>query len=123
MHERLAMQVNLNLDMERMLPNFIKRRYIIKEEEVFPNAPKSVLNTYMLSDNDTLQRIVDEVVAKQTDDQMEQILLNLNKVDKEGAKKEHIDEIKDWLYKAVRGVHNTFEKLEDVDSTSIRDFS
>ena len=61
------MQVNLNLDMERMLPNFIKRRYIIKEEEVFPNAPKSVLNTYMLSDNDTLQRIVDEVVAKQTD--------------------------------------------------------
>ena len=66
-HERLAMQVNLNLDMERMLPNFIKRRYIIKEEEVFPNAPKSVLNTYMLSDNDTLQRIVDEVVAKQTD--------------------------------------------------------
>ena len=66
-HERLAMQVNLNLDMERMLPNYIKRRYIIKEEEVFPNAPKSVLNTYMLSDNDTLQRIVDEVVAKQTD--------------------------------------------------------
>ena len=66
-HERLAMQVNLNLDMERMLPNFIKRRYIIKEDEVYPNEPKSVLNTYMLSDNDTLQRIVDEVVAKQTD--------------------------------------------------------
>ena len=62
------MQVNLNLDMERMLPNFIKRRYIIKEDEVYPNATKSaLLNTYLLSDNDTLQRIVDSVVAKQTD--------------------------------------------------------
>ena len=39
-------------------------RYIIKEDEVYPDAPKSVLITYMLSDNDTLQRIVDEVMAK-----------------------------------------------------------
>ena len=30
-HERLAMQVNLNLDMERMLPNFIKRRYMVTD--------------------------------------------------------------------------------------------
>ena len=56
-------------------------------------------------------------------DQMEQILLNLNKIKERMTKKEHIDEIKEWLYKAVRGVHTTFEKLDDVDSTSVRDFS
>ena len=56
-------------------------------------------------------------------DQMEQILLNLNKIKERMTKTEHIDEIKEWLYKAVRGVHTTFEKLDDVDSTSIRDFS
>ena len=53
---------------------------------------------------------------------MEQILLNLNKIKERMTKKEHIDEIKEWLYKA-RGVHTTFEKLDDVDSTSVRDFS
>ena len=54
---------------------------------------------------------------------MEQILLKLNKIKERMTKKEHIDEIKEWLYKAVKGVPN-YDKFDDIgDSTSIRDFS
>ncbi len=64
--ERLAMQVTLNLDVEKMLPDVLRRKYIIKSEEVYPNKTKSVLlNVY--HDNNTLKRISNEIIAKETD--------------------------------------------------------
>ena len=64
--ERLAMQVRLNLDVERMLPTFLHRKYIIRNEEVYPNKPKSMVHN-ILNDNNNLRRIANAIVAKETD--------------------------------------------------------
>ena len=53
---------------------------------------------------------------------MEQILLKLNKIKDRMTKKEHIDEIKEWLHKALKGVPD-YGKLDDIDGISVRDFS
>ena len=64
--ERLAMQVRLNLDVERMLPTFLHKKYIIKGDEVHPNKPQSMfLNIW--NDNNNLRRIANSIVAKETD--------------------------------------------------------
>jgi hypothetical protein len=64
--ERLAMQVNLNLDVEKMLPMVFRKKYFINKEEVLPNETKSVLmNVY--NDNNNLRRIVQQIVDKETD--------------------------------------------------------
>lgn len=64
--ERLAMQVRLNLDVERMLPTFLHKKYIIKGDEVYPNKPKSIFLN-ILNDNNNLRRIANSIVAKETD--------------------------------------------------------
>ena len=51
----LAMQVRLNLDVERMLPTFLHKKYIIKGDEVYPNKPESMFLN-ILNDNNNLRR-------------------------------------------------------------------
>ena len=48
--------------------------------------------------------------------------MNLKKIKERMTKKEHIEEIKEWLHKAMRGVPD-YEKFHDNDSTSVRDFT
>ena len=64
--ERLAMQVRLNLDVERMLPTFLHKKYIVKGEKVYPNKPESMFLN-ILNDNNNLRRIANAIVAKETD--------------------------------------------------------
>ena len=113
--ERLAMQVRLNLDVERMLPTFLHRKYIIRNEEVYPNRPKSMVHN-ILNDNNNLRRIANSIVAKETDvsrhatfqlsllftfhsfqTEIEMILQKLNKVSEEVKKISQIDEMKEKL--------------------------
>ena len=49
--QRLAMQVNLNLEVEKMLPDFVKRRVLVKQETLFPNKKKSIFSKVLNDDN------------------------------------------------------------------------
>ena len=72
--ERLAMQVRLNLDVERMLPTFLHKKYIVKGEKVYPNKPESIFLN-ILNDNNNLRRIANAIVAKETDVSSSQIVV------------------------------------------------
>ncbi len=54
--QRLAMQVELNLDVEKMLPGFIRRKFTIRRETVHPNGGGGIVSK-MLNDDTTLRRI------------------------------------------------------------------
>ena len=56
-------QVTLNLDVERILPDFVRRRFIVRQETVLPNQSKSIFAKVFQDDN-TLKRIAHTVVAK-----------------------------------------------------------
>ena len=58
---RLAMQVTLNLDVERMLPDCIRRRFIVKQQTVYPNEKRGMV-TKILREENTLNRITKGVV-------------------------------------------------------------
>ena len=58
---RLAMQVSLNLDVEKMLPDFLRRRFIIRQENLFPNIKRNILSK-ILKDDNTVKRIARDVV-------------------------------------------------------------
>ena len=49
--QRLAMQVTLNLEVEKMLPDFMKRRVLVKQETLFPNKKKSIFSKVLNDDN------------------------------------------------------------------------
>ena len=59
--QRLAMQVTLILDVERILPDFIRRRFIVKEQTVYPNEKRSIVST-IFKEGNTLNRITKGVV-------------------------------------------------------------
>ena len=61
--QRLAMQVTLNLDVEKMLPDFLRRKVIKRSETVFPNQKKNIL-AMIFQDDNTLKRIAKAVVEK-----------------------------------------------------------
>ncbi len=61
--QRLAMQVELNLDVEKLLPEWIRRRFMVKEETVYPNKRIGILSR-ILNDNSTLNQLAQAVVAK-----------------------------------------------------------
>lgn len=57
------MQVTLNLDVERMLPDFVRRRFIVKQQTLLPNQRRGgVLGKIRMSDP-TLNRITKGVRA------------------------------------------------------------
>ena len=62
MLSRLAMQVDLNLNVEKMLPDFIRRRFIIRQETVWPNR-RSKAWTKLLNDANLLTRITKTILA------------------------------------------------------------
>eukprot|EP00094_Tigriopus_californicus_P006606 TCALIF_06362-PA protein Name:"Similar to trpa-1 Transient receptor potential cation channel subfamily A member 1 homolog (Caenorhabditis elegans)" AED:0.12 eAED:0.12 QI:8/0.6/0.31/0.93/1/1/16/267/1355 len=70
--QRLAMQVTLNLDVEKILPEFIRRRFIVRQEVVLPNQNKSIFAKIFHDDN-TLKRIAFTVVAKGNEDKMDRL--------------------------------------------------
>ena len=43
--------MNLNLEVEKMLPDFIRRRVLVKEETLFPNKKKSIFSKVLNDDN------------------------------------------------------------------------
>ena len=49
--QRLAMQVTLNLEVEKMLPDFMRRRVLVKQETLFPNKKKSIFSKVLNDDN------------------------------------------------------------------------
>ena len=55
------MQVTLNLDVERMLPDCIRRRFIVKQQTVYPNEKRGMV-TKILREENTLNRITKGVV-------------------------------------------------------------
>ena len=59
--ERLAMQVNLVLDVEKLMPDFLRRKFMVQQETVLPNKRLGVLSS-ILNDNGTLNRISLSVV-------------------------------------------------------------
>ena len=61
--QRLAMQVTLNLDVEKMLPDILRRKVIKRSETVFPNQKKNIFSKIFQDDN-TLKRIARSVVEK-----------------------------------------------------------
>ena len=56
-------QVNLNLDVEKLLPDFIRRRIIIRKESVRPNEKRNPILKFLLDDT-TLKRIASAVVVE-----------------------------------------------------------
>ena len=52
----------MNLDVEKMLPDFIRRRFIIKKESLKPNEKRNTISKFFLDDT-TLKRISNAVVA------------------------------------------------------------
>ena len=62
MLSRLAMQVTLNLDVERILPDFIRRRFIVRKQTLYPNVKKGLFSR-ILRDDSTLGTITKGVVA------------------------------------------------------------
>ena len=49
--QRLAMQVTLNLEVEKMMPDFMRRRVLVKQETLFPNKKKSIFSKVLNDDN------------------------------------------------------------------------
>ena len=45
------MQVTLNLDVERMLPDFIRRRFIVKKQTLYPNVRRSCFSGILRDDD------------------------------------------------------------------------
>ncbi len=72
--QRLAMQVELNLDVEKLLPEWIRRRFMVKEETVYPNKRIGILSR-ILNDNSTLNQLAQAVVAKGHEVGMSKMLL------------------------------------------------
>lgn len=64
--QRLAMQVSLNLDVEKLLPDFIRRRMVIRQETVYPNVKKNILAKIFYDDN-TLRRIARTVAEEENE--------------------------------------------------------
>ena len=56
------MQVTLNLDVERMLPDFIRRRFIVKKQTLYPNVRRSCFSG-ILRDEDDISEIAKAVLA------------------------------------------------------------
>ena len=52
----------MNLDVEKMLPDFIRRKFIIRKESVRPNEKRNAILKFFLDDT-TLKRIASAVVA------------------------------------------------------------
>ena len=60
---RLAMQVTLNLDVERMLPDFIRRRFIVKKQTLYPNVRRSCFSGMLRAGDDDISEIAKGVLA------------------------------------------------------------
>lgn len=60
---RLAMQVTLNLDVERMLPDFIRRRFIVKKQTLYPNVRRSCFSGLLRAGDDDISEIAKGVLA------------------------------------------------------------
>ena len=92
---RLAMQVSLNLDVEKVLPDFLKRRFFIREESVYPNKSRNIFSKF-LKDDSTLQRISKAVVAGGNESEISQLSTRLEDVvNKMRALKEQIKQMSD----------------------------
>ena len=52
----------MNLDVEKILPDFIRRRFIIRKESVRPNEKRNAILKF-LKDDTTLKRIANAIVA------------------------------------------------------------
>ena len=59
---RLAMQVGMALDVERMLPDFIRRRFIVRQQSVYPRKKIGLLSI-IAGDASSLAKITKGVVA------------------------------------------------------------
>lgn len=59
----VCIQVSLNLDVEKMLPDLISRKFIQRQETVFPNKKKNICSKVFQDDN-TLKRIGKAVIEK-----------------------------------------------------------
>ena len=57
------MQVTLNLDVERMLPDFIRRRFIVKKQTLYPNVRRSCFSGLLRAGDDDISEIAKGVLA------------------------------------------------------------
>jgi hypothetical protein len=57
------LKVNLNLDVEKMIPAFIRRKIYKKQETVYPNQ-KTSLFTKVFNDDNTLKKIASAVKSE-----------------------------------------------------------
>ena len=55
--------MSLNLDVEKMLPDIISRKFIQRQETVLPNKRKNICSKIFQDDN-TLKRIAKAVIEK-----------------------------------------------------------
>jgi transient receptor potential cation channel subfamily A protein 1 len=66
--QRLAMQVQLNMDVEKRLPEWMRRKLMVKGEKVFPNKNKRKnIAMKILYDDFTLQKITRNFVNKKSE--------------------------------------------------------
>jgi hypothetical protein len=63
--QRLEMQVNLNLDVEKKLPEWLRRKIIVRGETIYPNKRRNILAKFFYDDY-TLQRITRNVKEKKS---------------------------------------------------------
>ena len=94
---RLAMQVSLNLDVEKVLPDFFRRRLAVREQHIYPNRDK-LRNRFsrFFQDSSTLKRISDAVVAGGNESEISQLTTRLEDVaNKVKSLKENIKQMAD----------------------------
>ncbi|KAL5009533.1 hypothetical protein ScPMuIL_011838 [Solemya velum] len=99
--KRMAMQVDLALDVERVLPGFIRRRFVIKCEKVKPNAGiHNPLRRIMSIDSDTFSSLEIAKALNPELDEIEKVLEEQGKVKKDVKKmRAHMKEMRAHSYK------------------------
>ena len=70
--KRLAMLVTLSLDVEMLLPEFIRRKIVLRRQTLFPNTMGSIFEK-VYKDGHTMQSIKDAVVAMANETVIEQM--------------------------------------------------
>ncbi len=60
------MQVKFNLDVERLLPDSIRRRFILKQETLYPNMRTGLLSK-LVQDDKLLKMITETVLANRNE--------------------------------------------------------
>ena len=108
--KRLAMLVTLSLDVEMLLPEFIRRKIIIRRQTLFPNTMGSIFEK-VYKDGHTMQSIKEAVVAMANETVIEQMSARQQEIMRNvGALPKLASEVRDLRRQLERserkGLHN-----------------